>query len=628
MKPDDNAFKILALITLTVMLLTIIPAASPALAASDNAVFKIETGIIDARPGESVEITIKTDIAHPFHLYAPGDKTGIALNYSIESDAIDSFHASYPAPAVKDYPALGEKLLLYEGVIYSTLEIKIAANAPAATIKLPVKVSYQACTDMMCTPPAFETIEALIKIVENNIPAAAAGAAEIAAPTAKSSQIPATIEPSDAAGKTEPKRQSSFSQFYEKSIFLAIAMAFIWGLISSLTPCVYPMIPITVAFFGSQAADGSKKKTFALALTFTIGMAISFAALGVIVTFIGIDPGSIMSNAWLIAALTLLLLFFAGALFEFYEIKMPDSVMAKLGQSEQGYFGAFSMGLTMGLVAAPCVGPFAGSLLIFVSTVNSAPIGFLMLFSYGMGLGMLFLAVAMGAKFLPKSGMWMIRLKNFFGLLILWLTLYFMQFVTPLYLLMTAASFYSVVTASVLGVFSTIDENTPLANHFAKGTGVVFLALAALLAFVAVFESGAVSHYAAGGLITAEKPAFEINLQKNSWITDYEEGMKKARAENKPVIIDFYADWCLPCKQIEAQIFKNHQFIDASDRFIKIKLDCTQPSSEGAVIKNKKYNSPYMPYIIFYDGKGNKSDTEVRGYTSLEEMLEIINKIY
>ncbi len=627
MKLNDNAFKISALITLTVMLLTIMPAASLALAASDNVVFKIETEEIDARPGESVEITIKTDIAHPFHLYAPGDKTGIALNYSIESDAIGSFHASYPAPAVKDYPALGEKLLLYEGVIYSTLEIKIAANAPAATIKLPVKVSYQACTDTMCTPPAFETIEALIKIVENNMPAAAAGAAEIAAP-AKSSQIPKASESSEAAGKTEPKKQSSFSQFYEKSIFLAIAMAFIWGLISSLTPCVYPMIPITVAFFGSQAADGSKKKTFALALTFTIGMAISFAALGVIVTFIGIDPGSIMSNAWLIAALTFLLLFFAGALFEFYEIKMPDSVMAKLGQSEQGYFGAFSMGLTMGLVAAPCVGPFAGSLLIFVSTVNSAPIGFLMLFSYGMGLGMLFLAVAMGAKFLPKSGMWMIRLKNFFGLLILWLTLYFMQFVTPHYLMLTAASFYSVVTASILGVFSTIDENTPLANHFAKGTGVVFLALAVLLAFIAVFESGAVSHYAAGNLITTAKPISEMSSQKDSWIYNYEEGMKKARAENKPVIIDFYADWCLPCKQIEAQIFKNQQFIDASNRFIKIKLDCTQPANEGAIIKNQKYNSPYMPYIIFYDGKGNKSDAEVRGYTSLDEMLEIINKIY
>jgi len=625
MKIEKNAFKKSVFITLAIIFLAPVQAFFPASAASNNVAFKIEPAVITARPGESAEITIKTDIFHPFHLYAPGDKTGIALEFSAESPALDSFFAFYPAPAVKDYPALGEKLLLYEGVIYSTLEVKIAAAASAGRINLPVKAAYQACTDTMCTPPAFETLEAVIEIIGDTV-VAAAGAPETAPPEKPASNT-ASGSPADADSKAEPKRQSSFSQFYEKSIFLAIAMAFIWGLISSFTPCVYPMIPITIAFFGSQAAPGSKKKTFALALTFTAGMAISFAALGVAVTFIGVDSGAIMSNVWAAAALTLLLLFFAGALFEFYEIKMPGSITAKLGQSEPGYFGAFSMGLTMGLVAAPCVGPFAGSLLIFVSAVNSAAIGFLMLFSYGMGLGMLFLAVAMGAKFLPKSGLWMIRLKNFFGLVILWLTLYFMQFVTPLYLMLAAASFYSVVTASLLGVFSTVDENTPLVNHFAKGAGVICLALASLFAFMALFESGAVPAYTSGRLIPAAKPADELKVSKDSWLDDYEEGMKKARAENKAVIIDFYADWCLPCRQIESQIFKNNEFIEASKRFIKIKLDCTQPSNKGAIIKNQKYKSPYMPYIIFYDSKGEKTSIEVRGYTSLAEMLEIISKI-
>ncbi|HPG59074.1 MAG TPA: thioredoxin family protein, partial [Candidatus Wallbacteria bacterium] len=104
-------------------------------------------------------------------------------------------------------------------------------------------------------------------------------------------------------------------------------------------------------------------------------------------------------------------------------------------------------------------------------------------------------------------------------------------------------------------------------------------------------------------------------------------GMKKARLEKKPVIIDFYADWCIPCKQIEAEIFKNPDFISASERFVKIKLDCTNPSDEGAVIKNKIYNSPYMPFIVFYDSAGKLSGSQVQGYTSLKEMLEIMDKI-
>ncbi|HBC74496.1 MAG TPA: hypothetical protein DC017_06505 [Candidatus Wallbacteria bacterium] len=232
----------------------------------------------------------------------------------------------------------------------------------------------------------------------------------------------------------------------------------------------------------------------------------------------------------------------------------------------------------------------------------------------------------MGANFLPRSGMWMVRLKNFFGLAILWLTLYFMQFVTPAYLMLAAASFYAVVTASILGVFSTVDENTPLANHFAKGAGAVCLALAALFAVMAVLGPGAADtaglrSFAPGRTETTNADS------KDSWIKDYNEGMKQARSEKKPVIIDFYADWCLPCKQIESEIFKNPDFLKAAERFIKIKLDCTDSSGEGASIKNQKYKSPYMPYIIFYDGAGNKTEFEIRGYASLKEVLEILGRI-
>lgn len=605
--------KMFMLISL-LMVLTVLRLPLPCGAVEKNAEFSVDAGGVTAGAGKSAEIVIKTVISKPFHLYAPGDKTGVALSYSVSSPAVESFHVTYPAPEVKDYPAMGEKLLLYEGTIFSTLEVKLAPDAPE-DLKLAVKAVYQACTDTMCTPPAAETLETSLKITGSSAPAEAA-------PVKAVEESPSANE----TAATSSAGSSSFAKFYERSIFLAIAMAFLWGLISSLTPCVYPMIPITVAFFGSQTKERSKKKTFALALVFTIGMALSFAALGVIVTLVGVDMGSVMSNAWIVAFVTLLLLFFAGAMFELYEIRMPDSVMSKVGQSEQGYFGAFTMGLTMGLVAAPCVGPFAGSLLIFVSTVNSPAIGFLMLFSYGMGLGMLFLAVAMGANFLPRSGMWMVRLKNFFGLVILWLTLYFMQFVTPAYLMLAAASFYAVVTASILGVFSTVDENAPLVNHFAKGAGAVSLALAALFAVMAVLGSGVTD--AAGLRSLAPAPTETVNADsKDSWIRNYDEGMKLARSGKKPVIIDFYADWCLPCKQIESEIFKNPEFIKAAERFIKIKLDCTDSSGEGASIKNRKYKSPYMPYIIFYDGAGNKTEFEIRGYASLKEVLEILGRI-
>jgi len=324
-------------------------------------------------------------------------------------------------------------------------------------------------------------------------------------------------------------------------------------------------------------------------------------------------------------------------MFEFYEIRMPDAIMSKVGRSEQGFFGAFTMGLTMGLVAAPCVGPFAGSLLIFVSAIKSIPIGFVMLFSYGMGLGMLFLVFAMGARFMPRSGIWMVRVKNFFGLVLLWITLYFMQFVMAKLFLIITAGVFAALTAVILGVFSSVDENTPVANHLAKAIGITTLFLSALLFAAAVFESGFITlpqgAAPANHDISNNVPARALDNPETrefsgyGWSFDFDEGMARAKAEKKPVIIDFYAGWCIPCKQMDSDIFKNPDFIEASKNFVKIKLDCTNPSNKGAIIKREKFRSPFMPYIIFYESSGELYQKEIQGYTKLAEMLEIIKLV-
>ncbi len=591
-----------------------------------EAVFKISDQQIIARAGESAEIVIISSVTPPYHLYAPGNKTGIPLSFSITDNSIESQKIHYASPAVKKYAGIEEPLFLYEDIFYSTLEIKLSAGTSPGILKLPIKINYQACTDTSCTPPASDTIEAFIEVTSPAITNDRNSAETIGNINSISlnNETPSIKNQKNQTDTNKKKDAGSFATFYEKSIFLAIVMAFIWGLISSLTPCVYPMIPITVAFFGSQAGEGSKKKTFALALVFVTGIALSFAASGVIVTFIGMDAGAIMANAWFTSFIIFLLLFFAGALFELYEIRMPDAVMSKMGRSEQGFFGAFSMGLTMGLVAAPCVGPFAGSLLIFVSTINSAVTGFILLFSYGMGLGMLFLAVATGAKFLPKSGIWMVRLKNFFGLLIMWITLYFMQLIAPLYLMYSAASIYAIITSSVLGTFLPLDNDAALSRHFARNAGAVSLAIAVIFAAAGLLESGVLKIPPA--VLPFNSNAF-TEPENSIWIKDYDAGMKTARAENKPIIIDFYADWCIPCKQIDSQIFKHPDFINETKRFVKIKLDCTHPSSKGVSIKKQKYNSPYMPFIVFYNSAGIKTDDEIHGYTSLKELLTILKKI-
>jgi len=620
-----------------------------------QASFSVAVSPGEALPGATAEVSVKIKIEKPYHIYAPGDKTGIPLSFKISAGDAASYETIFPAPLKKKI--MGEDLLLFEDSAEAKILLAVDAKHAGKSVKIPVEVQYQACTDDMCTAPQKETLEINLTVKAAAVqtggtnPGENSGAADgrntfvvntaSANGTDKNStgstaeaHISKSVPVSETVSKN-PGSKSTFMKFYEESFIYAIMIAFFWGLVSSLTPCVYPMIPITVAFFANQGGN-SRARTFSLAMIFVVGIALSFAILGVAVTLIGVDMGSIMANPWIVGFVCALLLFFAGAMFEFYEIKMPDAVMSKVGQSEQGFFGAFTMGLTMGLVAAPCVGPFAGSLLIFVSAIKSIPIGFIMLFSYGMGLGMLFLVFAMGARFMPRSGMWMVRVKNFFGLVLLWITLYFMQFVMAKAALMITAGIFASLTAVILGVFSTVDENTPVANHLAKAVGISTLFIAALFFAAGISELGFINF--SGG--QAGREAVSTNAQnapgdpsKTSgaefadWIKDYDEGMTLAKAGKKPVIIDFYADWCIPCKQMDSDIFKNPDFINATKNFVKIKLDCTNSSNKGAMIKKEKFDSPFMPYIVFYDSSGVKHEKEIQGYTKLPEMLEIVRSI-
>ncbi|MEZ7892329.1 MAG: cytochrome c biogenesis protein CcdA [Candidatus Wallbacteria bacterium] len=594
---------------------------------------------------QTSEISIDINAAKPYHLYAPGDKTGIPLSFFIDKVYAETYEVILPSPVRKKNSMLGDELLLFEGQFTAKILVNFSKtntyfNSGAETI-LPVIVKYQACTDDLCMEPAAKTLE--IKLVnklfsENLKNGLQSGSQEIR--TADS------IKSAGGTNDSNSKSDGTFMAIYKKNFLFAILIAFLWGVVSSLTPCVYPMIPITVAFFGSQNNNGSKLKVFMLSFIFALGIAFSFALLGLVVSSIGIDMGAIMVNPAAMGLVSLILIFFAGSLLELYEIRMPDSIMSKIGQSEQGYLGSLVMGLTMGLVAAPCVGPFAGSLLLFASTVNSAAIGFLMLFFYGIGLGMLFMAVALGARFLPKSGLWMVRLKNFFGFVLLWINLYLLQFAFSPAALLFIASIFSVITAVLAGVFSAIKDDSPLSVHFMKAAGFVMIALAIFLLICSALEAGLIKPYndlklllgnynlsvnsnnlnmnAPGG---TSLYGLKSHPQFNDWTSNFDGGLKKAAELNKNIIVDFYADWCVPCHQMDKTVFSSEKFKEMTADFIKIKLDCTKPDSEGSVIK-RKFGAPFMPYIIFYDKNGKKLDNyDIKGYTDIETISEIIKNV-
>ena len=210
-------------------------------------------------------------------------------------------------------------------------------------------------------------------------------------------------------------------------LFLSLLLVFLGGLALNLTPCVYPLIPITIGYFGGQS-QGNTKKLFSLGVLYVLVIALTYSVVGVVTALSGAVFGTLLQNPIVIIFIVLLFIALGLSQFGVYEFKMPDKLVMKAGGAKSGAFGAFFMGLTMGIVAAPCIGPFVIGLVTYVAAKGDTLYGFLMFFTLAIGLGLpyLFLAIFSGKiKSLPKSGYWLQGVEHIFGLILFGAALYF-----------------------------------------------------------------------------------------------------------------------------------------------------------------------------------------------------------
>ena len=226
---------------------------------------------------------------------------------------------------------------------------------------------------------------------------------------------------------------------------------FVAGLLTSLTPCVYPMIPIVVGIFGAKDESTSRARAFWLATLYVFGMGVMYSALGVGVALAGKAFGAILANPYVVIPMVLLYVALAASMFGAFELNLPASMQAKLaGVGGKGGAGAFGMGLVGGLTAAPCTGPILAGILAFVATTRNVPIGFSLLFTYALGMGVLFFAIAVFAVSLPKSGRWMETVKSIAGIALLVMGVYFLRPIFPAIGRVTSAKPWFLATALTL----------------------------------------------------------------------------------------------------------------------------------------------------------------------------------
>jgi thioredoxin:protein disulfide reductase len=357
-----------------------------------------------------------------------------------------------------------------------------------------------------------------------------------------------------------------------------------YGFLTALTPCVYPMIPITVSIFGARAGV-PRRRAIALATMYVAGIAVMFGTLGTTFALIGKAFGTFLANPWVIVPLALFFVAMGLSMFGAFEVALPEALQTRLARvGGRGFVGAFAMGLVAGIIAAPCTGPPLASLLAYVTTTRDVPRGFALLATYGAGVGLPFWLLAAFSMSLPKPGAWMEWIKSLFGVLLFAAALYYLKNVVP-----------------ALGRFTSGAASFPIAM------AALVLAGAALGAIHASFLGGRLERARKGagvalmtiGLFGASNylltPKGDIQLV---WMHDEAAAVADARAAGRPMLVDFAADWCLPCKELEVKTFSDPRVAQILSTFTLLKVDLSREDEDPKLGELKrKYGADTLPAV-------------------------------
>ncbi len=632
------------LLPLVLLSADLTPIALSAQASDDIITIKLISSVDKLQPGAANRLALEIQIKEPYHINSVEltEEYMIPTSVSLTGpEGVDFGKLEFPEAVVKTLSFSETPLSVYEGSLRVFSTITLPESFDGREIIVTGVIGYQACDDQACLPPAeLEFRQAfpvgakgeLVTVI--NLPIfASAPMAVKAAETEGAKQEQTGTEPlgleSAAAQKTEEAtaiEEGAFSSTVEeRGLLLTFVLIFLGGLGLNLTPCVYPLIPITIGYFGGQA-QGRKGGVFSHAVLYVLGMALTYSALGVIAALTGSLFGGAMQNPIVLILVALVMVALALSMFNLYEFRLPSFLTKLAGGSQKGYFGTLLMGLTVGLVAAPCIGPFVLGLLTYVGARGQVLLGFLMFFVLALGLGLpfLFLAVFSGSlDRLPRSGLWMVWVRTIFGFVLLGMAVYFLRPLFP------DTLFYHLTLAIILlvgGIYLAWLEPSKISGKafplLRQLIGILFFAGALILAVQGVRE------YVRESLQKAPSAGGSVLPRDGiQWASYSDEKLEQAAAEARPVLMDFYADWCIPCKELDKQTFSQPEVVETSRNFVMLKVDLTTSSNFVSARLKNQFQIKGVPTLVLLKPDGSEAvDLRIVGFVKKDKLLANMEK--
>ncbi len=531
--------------------------------------------------GSNGKIAIACKVKEGYHITDPS----LGL-FKVEFPEIEFFIFSEP-----EYP---EPEPYKDTFIYRDLKIfadfAVSKDAKPGEIPVEIKFRYQLCEE----EPQERCLLPSLKKINISIPVAPEG----------SSFKYINKEIFKDRIKIKPEIDS-FSVF-------SIITVFFSGILTGLTPCVYPLYALVIAFVGGTGIKG-RIDAFILSIFIIFGLSISFSLLGFVSAKTGSAMGVITRSPIFLSIVSLIFFAMALSMFGAFELKLSPSFLGKIQKKRSGIFGAFFMGVVFGLIGIPCVGPLLVSLLTFVARSQNPILGFFLLFSYALGIGIIFIPLSLFASLrtlLSSAGEISSLIKYLFGLILFGASFYFLKDAIPekIYFLLLGISL--VFLSVFAGVFRKEEEG--LRGRILKGAGVIILIFGLFYLILSLTQ-----------FYKIKVPLSSIPENKGvEWISSLNEGMEIAKKDGKILVLDFHAKWCTVCKELDERTFSHEKVKESLKNFVLVRVDV----SSGENDELRKFNVFGIPTVIFLDRDGNELG-RFSGFISPDKFLEEIEKI-